>query len=132
MVEQREVRAHPERMRAAIVLRGVDPTRADLDRWLWLDEERRRTQSELEECNGEKKRLAQLGRTDPAAARARGQELRQRSRELDDALAEVTREWQSILDWFPNWPHPEMPPGEGAADNVEEAAWIPGSGYVDR
>ncbi len=42
----------------------------------------------------------------------------------------MDREWQSIVDWFPNWPHSEMPSGEGPEENVEECAWLPGTGYV--
>jgi seryl-tRNA synthetase len=130
MIDLKELRAHPERMREAIRLRRVDPARADLDRWLEIDEQRRGLEAELQELNAEKHRLAQLGRKDPAAARTRGQEIRGRSRELDDQLARVTEEWQAILAWFPNWPDPAMPVGESEDDNVEECAWIPGRGYV--
>jgi seryl-tRNA synthetase len=119
-------------MREVIRLRKVDPRKADLDRWLALDEQRRRLQSELDALNAERNQLAALGRTDPAAARARGQELRARTRELESELEATTQEWQSILDWFPNWPHPAMPVGESEADNVEECAWVPGRGYLDR
>jgi seryl-tRNA synthetase len=97
-----------------------------------LDERRRRLQSELDEVNAQKNKLAALGKTDPSAARAQGQALRARSRELEDQIAAVTQEWQAIFDWFPNWPHPDMPRGAGEEDNVEECAWIPGQGYLDR
>lgn len=131
MLDVRRIRAHPDELREAIRRRKVDPARADLDRWLALDDRRRQIQARIDELNAEKNRLAQLGKTDPNAARTKGQELRQRSRELEEQLTPVTQEWQSILDWFPNWPDPDMPEGEGEADNVEEAAWIPGTGYVD-
>jgi seryl-tRNA synthetase len=132
MLDLREVRAHPERLRQAIRDRRVDPARADLDRWLRLDERRRRLQGELDAANGERRQLAALGRSDPDAARRRGQDLRLRIRALEEELAAVTAQWQAILDWFPNWPHPEMPVGAGEEDNVEECAWIPGRGYLDR
>jgi seryl-tRNA synthetase len=131
MLEVRDIRADPERLREVIRLRRVDPARADLDRWLDLDERRRRLQGELDAANAQKKQLATLGRDDPDAARRRGQELRVHSRELEETLAAVTAEWQAILSWFPNWPHPAMPIGAGENDNVEEAAWIPGQGAVD-
>src|SRR4051794_5923683 len=82
MPDAREIRAHPERMRAAIRLRKVNPDRADLDRWLALDERRRQIQGAIDETNAEKNQLAKVGRSDPAAARVRGQELRQRTKEL--------------------------------------------------
>ncbi|MGH2353874.1 MAG: serine--tRNA ligase [Chloroflexota bacterium] len=131
MIEVREVRAHPERMREAVRLRKVDPSKADVDKWLILDERRRRLQGELDAVNAQKKQLANLGKTDPNAARAQGQELRAKSRELDEEITRVTAEGQAILDWFPNWPHPDMPVGETEVDNVEECAWIPGQGYLD-
>lgn len=130
MIDVKEIRANPERMREAIRRRGVDPSKANLDRWLELDEKRRSLQAEIDTLNGEKNRLAQLGRTNPDAARAKGQQLRQRLREIEEQLGPVTQEWQSITEWFPNWPHPEMPRGTGETDNVEECAWIPGTGYV--
>jgi seryl-tRNA synthetase len=130
VIDVRTLRANPERMREAIRIRRVDPSKANLDRWLELDEQRRAIQVAIEELNAKKNKLSQLGRADPAAARARGLELRQRTKELEDQLGPIDQEWQAILDWFPNWPHPEMPEGGGAADNVEECAWIPERGYV--
>lgn len=130
MIDPRDVRANPERMRQAIRLRRVDPHKADLDRWLALDAQLRETRQQLETLNAEKNKLAQLGRSDPAAARERGQALRAQSRELEERVTALSVEWQAILDWFPNFPHPQMQIGEGEEDNLEEAAWAPGSGYV--
>ena len=131
MLEVRAIRANPDRLREAIRLRRVDPAKADVDRWLTLDEERRRVQADLDTVNAEKKQLASLGRTDPDAARQRGQELRVQGRELEEALDRLTGEWRSIMAWFPNWPHPKMPRGADEDENVEECAWIPGQGYLD-
>jgi seryl-tRNA synthetase len=57
MLEVREIRAHPDRLREAVRLRRVDPAKADVDRWLVLDEQRRKLQSELGAINNEKKQL---------------------------------------------------------------------------
>ena len=130
MLEVREIRANPDRLREAIRLRRVDPTKADVDRWLNLDEQRRRLQSELDAVNAEKKQLASIGRSDPEAARQKGQALRERGRGVEEEMARVSDEWQAIMAWFPNWPHPEMPVGMGEEENVEEAAWTPAGGYV--
>lgn len=131
MIDVKEIRANPERLREVIRLRKVDTTKADLDRWLELDKKRRELQSSSEKLNIEKKEIAQIGRTDPNAARSRGQALREQSRELEAEISAITKEWQEILDWLPNWSHPDMPHGEGEEDNVEECAWIPGVGYLD-
>lgn len=130
MLEARQVRAHPDRLRDAIRLRGVDPAKANVDRWLAVDEQRRRVQADLDTVNAEKKQLASLGRTDPDAARQKGQELRVRGRAVEERLGQLTDEWQAIVAWFPNWPHPKMPPGTDEDEHVEECAWIPGQGYL--
>ena len=130
MIDVRQIRANPDALREAIHLRRVDPALADLDRFLQLDEDRRALQAEIDQLNTQKKELARLGKTDPEAARQKGQELREKGRELEGRLGEMSGPWQEILDWFPNWPHPDMPKGESEADNVEEGAWVPGTGYL--
>ena len=131
MIDAKEVRANPDALREAIKVRKVDPDKADVDRWLQLDEQRRELQQGIDALNGEKKELAQLGRSDPDAARQKGQELREKGRAMEQELGKLTAEWQGIIDWFPNWPHPDMPEGAGEEENVEEKAWIPGTGYLD-
>ena len=83
MLDPRQVRANPDRLKEIVRLRKVDPAKADVDRWLQLDERRRALQTEIDNANAQKKQIADLGRSDPAAARERGQELRERTRELD-------------------------------------------------
>src|SRR5947209_9105736 len=120
MIDVRRVRAHPEEMRGAIRKRRVNPEKANLDRWLELDRQKRSLETVQVELNTERNQLAQLGRSNPAAARERGQELRRRGRELEEQLTAITAEWQEIIDWFPNWPDPGMPEGESEQDNREE------------
>ncbi|MBN97912.1 MAG: serine--tRNA ligase [Gemmatimonadetes bacterium] len=131
MIDVKDIRTNPDALRQAILLRKVDPAKADLDRWLALDGKRRQLQSEIDALNRGKKELARLGKSDPDAARLKGQELRQKSRDLDRELGRITGEWQAILDWFPNWPHADMPHGDGEEDNIEEKIWIPGKGYLE-
>ena len=130
MIDVKEVRANPDGLREAIRLRRVDPAKADVDMWLKADSEKRNLQTQIDSLNGQKRELARLGKSDPDAARQKGQELRVKTRDLEEQLGLINQEWQRILDWFPNWPHPQMPRGDGEEDNVEERAWIPESGYV--
>jgi seryl-tRNA synthetase len=130
MIDARKARAEPDRLKEIIRLRKVEPSKADVDRWLALDGDRRALQQQIDSLNAERKTVAALGKTDTDAARARGQEIRERSRQLDERFAAVTAEWNAILAWFPNWIDPEMPHGSGEEDNVEECAWIPGPGYL--
>ena len=130
MLDPRTIRANPERLKEIVRLRKVDPAKADVDRWLALDEQRRGLQTEIDAVNVEKKQIAGLGRTDPDAARRKGQELRERSRELDDAFAAVNEEQARIMEWLPNWIDEAMPEGRGEEDNVELSAWVPVTGYL--
>jgi seryl-tRNA synthetase len=129
MIDARSARQHSERLKEIVRLRKVDPAKADVDRWLALDESRRQLQTETDALNAEKKQIAELGRRDPDAARARGQELREKTRLLEVESASVTAEWTAILEWFPNWIDLEMPHGAGEEDNVEECVWVPDAGY---
>ena len=131
MIDARKARDNIDALHQAIAERKVDAAKADVDRWLELDGQRRKLQQEIDGLNSQKRELAQLGRTDPDAARQKGQELRQQGRQLEQEMGQVVQEWQAILDWFPNWSHPDMPRGAGEEDNVEEKAWIPGQGYLD-
>ncbi len=130
MIDAKTARANADALRESIRLRKVNPAHANVDRWLELDGMRRELQGEIDALNSEKKELAKLGRENPDAARAKGMELRDKSRALDASMGEVNDEWQRILDWFPNWPHEDMPHGAGEEDNVEEKAWVPGQGYL--
>ncbi len=131
MIDVKTIRAETEALREAIRLRKVDPEKADVDRWLELDVKRRQLQGEIDALNIEKKQLAKLGRENPDAAREKGQQLREQGRTLERQMGELTGEWQQILDWFPNWPHADMPRGAGEEDNPEIKVWIPARGYLD-
>lgn len=130
MIDPRLARANADRLKEIIRLRKVDPAKADVDRWLQLDERRRALQGEIDSLNFEKKKIADVGRSDPAAARTLGQELREKTRVLEAEYDTVSSEWNDIAQWFPNFIDPEMPEGRGERDNVEESAWVPGSGYL--
>ena len=131
MIDPKKIRSNADRLKQIVRLRKVDPAKADVDRWLELDKHRRALQTEIDSLNSEKKKIAALGKSDPEAARSKGQELREKLRELEKQVSEVTVEWTSNLEWFPNWIDPDMPEGEGEEDNVEECAWIPPDGYLE-
>ncbi len=130
MIDARQIRTNPDRLREIVRLRKVDPAKADVDRWLALDERRRAMQVEIDGLNAERKAIAGLGRSDPAAARTKGQELRERSQLLETDYASVIAESNQIMAWFPNFIDPLMPEGKGEEDNVEERVWLPGRGYL--
>ena len=132
MLDPRQIRANPDRLKDIVRLRKVDPAKADVDRWLHLDERRRNLQTSIDTANAEKKQIADLGRSDPAAAREKGQELRERTRVLEAEIDSVVTDQNAIMEWLPNFIDPEMPEGRGEEDNVELVAWVPGRGYLER
>ena len=132
MIDPKRARSNTDRLKEIIRLRKVDPANADVDRWLDLDTRRRALQAQIDALNAEKKKIASLGKTDPAAARSKGQELREQSKTLEAQFTEITTQWTLCMEWFPNWIDPEMPEGAGEDDNVEECAWIPQQGYLDQ
>jgi seryl-tRNA synthetase len=132
MIDARLARNNAERLRQIVRLRKVDPAKADVDRWLQLDARRRTLQGEIDSVNAESKNIAGLGKTDPEAARTKGRELREKSQALKADFEAVTAEWNEIMTWFPNWIDEAMPEGKGEDDNVEECAWVPETGYLNR
>ena len=131
MIDVKKIRSNPDTLRDVIRRRKVDPKLADLDTWLELDENKRQLQMGIDALNGEKKQLARLGKSDPEKAREQGQLLREKGKQLEREMSTITSRWQEILDWFPNWLHPEMPDGDSEDHNVEVKAWTPTDGYFD-
>ena len=131
MLDPRQIRANPDRLKEIVRLRKVDPAKADVDRWLQLDELRRSLQTSIDTANAEKKQIADLGRSNPAAAREKGQELRERSRVLEAEIDSIVADQNAIMEWLPNFIDLEMPEGRGEEDNVELVAWAPGTGYLN-
>ncbi len=74
MLDLKLVRGNPARLREAIRLRKVDPLKANLDRWLELDERRRQLSLALERLNAQRKSLAGRGKSDPTTIQSAGQE----------------------------------------------------------
>src|SRR4051794_292885 len=107
MIDARLARQQPDVLKQIVLLRKVDPAKADVDKWLQLDERRREIQTLINDLNAERKRVAELGKANPDAARAAGQELRDKSRALETELSEVTAAWTAIMEWFPNFIDPE-------------------------
>ena len=53
MIDVRRLRAEPDAMRRAIALRRVDPARADVDRFLEIDAQRRALLQEIDGLNSQ-------------------------------------------------------------------------------
>ncbi len=117
MIDINFIREHPEEVKENIRRRGVDPKKADVDRLLVLDEQRRELLTKIEQLRHERTEVAEKREV------ARGREIKEELKGLEEQLNTLTHDCQDFLDWLPNLSSPKMPVGKSAADNVEFAVW---------
>jgi len=124
MIDIHILRQDPERFRRLLLDGRGDPSRAKIDEWLQLDEERAGLITERDSLREERNRASKMGRPSPQEI-SRLQDLRTRIQEIEGRLGEVEGRWQEILDFIPNLPLSDdaMPPGRSEGDNVIERYW---------
>ena len=126
MLEPKFIRANTDTIRSAIDNKGE---KVDLDRYLELDEERRKMLTEADELKAERNRVskeiaeAKRGGEDAAAKIDSMRTLSQRIKEMDDRLKAVEDQTSDLLMWIPNVPHPSVPIGRTEDDNVILRHW---------
>ncbi len=144
MIDLKDLRDHPDRYRDGAAAKG---TVIDIDRVLELDTEKRRLQTEQEECRAEQKRLGK--ETGPRIGQLKGQlksaegmdrerieaemvelerrpiMLKDRIHALDGEIAAIEPELHGLLLSIPQPPAADVPRGKGSEDNVEIRQWHP-------
>jgi len=129
------IRSNTEKLKKVIASGRSDPKRADVDKWLKLDKQRKMLLQKLEDLNKQKKDLAKNIQTGENidAIRLKGKQLKMDAHGVEKKLKDISKQWQEIMNWFPNIPINDsaMPPGESEKDNVVLKAWIPEKGYID-
>ncbi|TNE30743.1 MAG: serine--tRNA ligase [Bacteroidetes bacterium] len=126
MLEIQRIREDKEAIAAALDKRNIDATET-LNEILKADEERRKTQVELDNTLAESNKLAkeigQLfreGKVEEAnAAKARTADLKVKGKELNDALQTAEEKQRELIVSLPNTPHESVVKGAVAEDNVE-------------
>ncbi len=126
MLDPRFIREHPDAVEASAKARGAQ---VPLAFFLDTDRERRQTLQRVEELRARRNRLSQQvaeakrRNLDASAyvegSRALGDQIRELEthvRTFEDALAEAALK-------FPNIPHPSVPVGYSADENVEVRRW---------
>jgi seryl-tRNA synthetase len=124
MLDPAFVREHVDEVRTGLRNRGLDPD-SILEPFAALDAKRRDQILEVEglkreqNAAGEEVARAKKQGLDPsgvfAANKARGQQIKQ----LEAALEDVEQKRTDLLMTVPNLPHPSVPVGKTADDNVE-------------
>jgi len=106
-----------------------------VDKVVKLDEDRRKTQHQLDEQLSESKKIAksigalyQSGKQDEAnALRDKTTSLKESNKQLEDSLSSIEKELHDTMVQLPNIPHESVPPGNSDEDNVsiKEVGEIP-------
>ena len=96
-----------------------------IDQVLAIDKKRREAQQELDKCLNEQKQLSgQIGRLmkegkkdEAEQVKAQVSQLKEKSKDLDEAMAKAQEEMTAMLCQIPNIPYDEVPEGKAAEDN---------------
>jgi seryl-tRNA synthetase len=114
-----------ERVISGLEKKRFKGAREAIDQVLAIDKRRRMAQQELDKCLNEQKqlsgqigRLMKEGKTDEAEqVKANVAALKDKSRLMDEQMAQAQEEMNTLLCQIPNIPYDEVPEGAGAEDN---------------
>lgn len=120
MLDRRFIVENAAQVKQNCINRG---SKADVDRFLALEAERKAKQAEVEQLNQKANEVAKsIGKTkDPAECEARkeeGRKFREQTTECQSQLAEIETELAAIHRTIPNMTHPDAPTG-GEEDSRE-------------
>jgi len=126
MLSREYLRERTDDYRKALTNRGAS---VDLDRFLELDAERRRTIAEVESLkarrNAASQEIASLKKSKQDAS-AQIEEMKRVGddiKQLDDRLVQVEQELRNLELYFPNAPHESVPVGPDETANRIERVW---------
>ena len=126
MLEAKYIREHLDEVRGRLALRGQT---IDLDRFVLIDGERRKTIQEWERLRALQKKVSdEVSRKKKEGQDASGliEEMKKVSQELkglDSIVEEKEKALQDFLLVVPNLPHSSVPAGKDSSDNVEVKRW---------
>ncbi len=126
MLDPKVIRNEPERVKEGA--RAKNEGKADVDRWLALDAERRDLVAKVEELKAERNAASkEIGARKKAGEDASAEQERVRGlgdeiKALDEKVREVDAGLEGLAQWFPNIPHPSVPRG-GEEDNEILRTW---------
>ena len=124
MLDIRLIREQPDFVRQRLALRGAGDE-AGIDEVLRLDEQRRKSLSEVEALKAQRNRVSKeigalMGQKKVAEAEAKKKETRDlgdRIAQLDKEAGEAEAARDQLMLRLPNMPHESVPPGKSAEDN---------------
>ena len=126
MLDLKFIRQNPDLVKQAVKNKNE---KADIDRLLQLDEERRQLIQEAEELKRLKNEVsAQINqlkkqKQDASDKIAEMRKVAERIKSLDEKLRQIQSAIQEILIWVPNIPDPSVPIGPDESANQEVRRW---------
>lgn len=126
MLQVQEIKENKEQFINALKKRGIDATTM-LNEAISLDEDRRNTQTKLDETLAESNTLSkQIGDLYKSGKAQEANELKEKtgtlketSKQLSEALDSISEKLQKLLWTIPNIPHHLVPAGNDENDNEE-------------
>ena len=131
MLDIKYIRENPEVVKQGIKNKNE---KDHVDEILALDEKRRKVISEVEELKAEKNKVSskipQMKKAgeDTAEIFAAMKKVSDDISELDSKLRDIESKLNDLLMYVPNLPHPSVPVGNSAEENLEVRKWEP-DGY---
>lgn len=128
MLDIRLLREKPDEVKSRLATRGGDLS-ADVDAVLAIDAERRRSETELQHLQADRKRLSkEIGGLracgeDSSAIEAQVKSFGDRMDELGRKAAELDARQRDLLLGIPNLPSPATPVGASAEENPVLREW---------
>jgi seryl-tRNA synthetase len=126
MLDAKYIREHIQEVKEKLFLR--DQT-INLDKFLSIDEERRKTIQEWEKLRALQKKVSdEISKKrregiDTSGLIAEMKKVSQELKDLDMLVEEKEKALQEILLIIPNLPHESVPKGKDSSDNVEVRRW---------
>lgn len=127
MLDAKLIRNEPDTVRQALINRNADVSY--LDKYIELDEQRRKTLWEVEALKAERNKvseeIAQMKKSkqDATSEIERMREVSQRIKQMDADVAETEAELSDIILNLPNLAHESVPVGKDDSANVIQRGW---------
>jgi seryl-tRNA synthetase len=118
MLDIKFIRENTDKVREAAQNKNI---KVDINELLKLDEERRTTQTKIEELRAARNELAHTGKQGKPTAEqiAKGKNIKEDLAELEKEFASVDAQYLEILERVPNLTHPDAPLGKDDSENKE-------------
>ncbi len=127
MLDAKLIRNEPDAVRQALINRNADVTY--LDKFMELDEQRRKTLWEVEALRAERNKVSEeiakmkQQKQDATSEIERMREVSQRIKQMDADVAAIEEQFSDLLLNIPNMPHESVPVGKDESDNVIQRTW---------